>query len=63
LQTYDFPRNKIGLSAGEKSVSVAVFYGTAGILVAEAVVFALFGQGELQPWNGKVIAGAAPVGH
>jgi hypothetical protein len=42
---------------------VSVFYGTAGILVSEAVVFAFFGSGELQPWNGKVIAGAAPVGH
>jgi hypothetical protein len=44
-------------------MNLSVFYSTAAILVAEAVVFAIFGQGEIQPWNGKVIPGAAPVGH
>ena len=42
---------------------MSVFYSTAAILVAEAIVFFIFGQGEMQPWNGKVIPGAAPVGH
>ena len=30
-----------------------VFYMTAAILLIEAVVFVLFGSGELQPWNSK----------
>ena len=28
-----------------------VFYITGAILVAEFIVFALFGKGEVQPWN------------
>ena len=28
-----------------------VFYMTTGLLALEAVVFLLFGRGELQPWN------------
>ena len=29
-----------------------VFYMTIGILAFEALIFTIFGTGEMQPWNG-----------